>query len=192
MPNGLKTLNRLLSPIRTTLQLMVSRVVILGIRWAPKLPTAQLTGLSGEILEGVEVFGHYGFTSHPKPNAEGIAVSVGGIRDHMVLIATADRTVKITLAEGEVALIDDLGQKVHLTRSGIVINTSLKVTVNAGGDVDVDAGGNVEIDAVGDATINAGGVVNLGGTGGVGVCRIGDDDNQGDSMVQGSAKVLAV
>lgn len=207
MASSIKELNQLLKPFRTALQLLVSRVTIRRVREAPKLRTVQVTGLRDETLEGAELFAHYGFASSPKEGAEGIAVMVGAIRDHTVVIATADRTVKISLVQGEVAIHDDLGQKVHLTRTGIVIDTPLAVTVNAGGNATVHADGdalvdadgdakvkgtNVELDASGNATINAGGIVNLGGLGGKGVCRIGDVDTEGDAMVGGSVKVFAV
>ena len=207
MAISIKQLDRLMRPLRTALQLLVSRVVIRRVREAPKLRTVQITGLRDETLDGAELFAHYGFASSPKEGAEAIALMVGAIRDHVVVIATADRTVKISLIQGEVAIHDDLGQKVHLTRTGIVIDTPLavnitaagNVTVHADGDALVDADGDakvsgtdVELDASGNAIINAGGTVNLGGLGGKAVARTGDLDSNGDTIVGGSAKVFAV
>jgi phage baseplate assembly protein V len=73
--------------------------------------------------DGVERFQNYGHTSNPHPGAEGVMVSVGGNQDHGIVIAVDDRRYRLTgLAEGETALYDDLGQKVYLTRNGIVID----------------------------------------------------------------------
>jgi phage gp45-like len=154
-------INRALEPVYKTMQMLVSRVVISGIRWAPKLATAQLRGLFGETLEGVESFSHYGFASYPREGAEGVVLAVGAIRDHAVLIATADRRVKITLDEGEVALHDDLGQKVHLKRSGIEIDTPGDVDITAGGNVVVHADGSAQVDAGTDASVEAVGDVDV-------------------------------
>lgn len=192
-------IHRALEPVWDAIRSLTTRVVLTRIDESRKLRTAQFKGRRGSTTQAAEVFGHYGFSSRPKADAEGIAIACGGVNDHLVLIATADRRVKITLAEGEVALHDDLGQKVHLTRAGIVIDTPGNVTVNAGGsatvhaDVDatLDADGNVAITAGGNAQINAGGVVNLAGAGGKAVVRHGDLDSNGDSIIASSTKVFS-
>jgi phage gp45-like len=64
----------------------------------------------------------------------------------LITIASDDRRYRIELAEGEVCIHDDLGQKVHLTRDGIVIKTDQKVTIDAPLlDVsgDITSGGNI-------------------------------------------------
>jgi phage gp45-like len=45
-----------------------------------------------------------------------------GDKSKMVVIQTHDQRYKFTLVEGEMAIHDDLGQSVHLTRTGITIN----------------------------------------------------------------------
>jgi phage gp45-like len=50
-----------------------------------------------------------------------------------VVISIEDRRYRLTgLAEGEVALYDDLGQVVHLRRGGLFLESPLNVTVKAG------------------------------------------------------------
>ncbi len=86
------------------------------------------TGRSYETFTSREYFQHYGFTSRPQAGAEGIVI----VRDnHIVMIASDDRRYRISLADGEVALYDDVGQKVHLTRDGLEVESPLKVTVTA-------------------------------------------------------------
>ena len=64
----------------------------------------------------------YGFSSFPHPGCDVILVFTGGNRSNGAVIGTGDQRYRLHLVEGEVAISDDLGQKVHLTRSGIVID----------------------------------------------------------------------
>lgn len=86
-----------------------------------QLLQVQLDG-TGEVRDNTDSLSHYGFSSRPKPGADAVIAFVGGNRGAGLVIATADRRYRLTLAEGEVALHDDLGHKVHLTRAGIVVD----------------------------------------------------------------------
>lgn len=66
----------------------------------------------------------YGLQAAPKADAIAVQAAVGGHADSLVTILVHDRRYTIALSAGEVALVDDLGQKVHLTRTGIVIDSS--------------------------------------------------------------------
>ena len=102
---------------------MVSRAVVSLVNDSPKMQTLQVTLMADQTPDDAEHFQHYGFTSVPLPGSEGIALAVGGSTGHTVVINVDDRRYRIKgLRGGEVALYDDLGQKVHLTRTGIVIN----------------------------------------------------------------------
>lgn len=81
-----------------------------------------------EEIDNREYFQHYGYTSRPKAGAEIIIIREGG---HFIAVASDDRRYRIALEEGEVSLYDDLGQKVHLTRDGIKVESPLEVTVDA-------------------------------------------------------------
>lgn len=63
----------------------------------------------------------YGLQAAPKDGAAAVQAAIGGRADSLITILVADRRYTIALEDGEVALVDDLGQKVHLTRSGIVV-----------------------------------------------------------------------
>jgi phage baseplate assembly protein V len=99
------------------------------------------SGRSDETITDREYFQHYGYTSRPKAGAEIIIIREGG---HFVAVASDDRRYRISLEEGEVALYDDLGQKVHLTRSGINVTSPLKITATAP-NVDIVASVQVSI-----------------------------------------------
>jgi len=122
---------KLLSPLSRRLRLMASRAVLSLISDATGMQIVQVKLLDGEVRNGIERFQQYGFTSVPHPGAEGIYLSLGADRDHGVVIVMDDRRYRLKgLANGESALYDDLGQKVHLTRNGIVIDgAGLPITV---------------------------------------------------------------
>jgi phage baseplate assembly protein V len=125
-------LNTLLKPLKNSVRLMIGRAIIRLVNDAGPVQRVQVDRLAGETADDLEVFGWYGFGSYPHPGAEAIVTSLGGVRSHGVVIAVADRRYRLLgMQEGEVALFDDLGQKVHLTRSGIVIEApEVTVTTN--------------------------------------------------------------
>lgn len=128
---------------------MISRAVVSLVNDALKMQGLQVTLMADQTPDDAEHFQHYGFTSVPLPGAEGIALAVGGSTGHTVVINVDDRRYRIKpMQGGEVCLYDDQGQKVHLTRTGIVIDGAGKpivvqntptVTVNASASVTINA-----------------------------------------------------
>lgn len=126
---------------------MLSRGVVTLANAAGKMQTLQVALLDDESKDGVEHFEPYGLTSCPKPGAEVLAAFLDGDRSHGVAIVAADRRYRVKdLKAGEVAIYDDLGHIITLTRTGIVISGAAhainiincpSVTV-AGGDVIAD------------------------------------------------------
>lgn len=101
---------------------MLAKGVLKILDTAAKMQGCTVSLLEDEVAE-LPHAEPYGFTSAPKPGAECIAAFYDGDRSQGVVICIADRRFRLTgLAPGEVALYDDLGQKVHLTRSGIVVD----------------------------------------------------------------------
>jgi phage baseplate assembly protein V len=102
---------------------MIARAVLNLVNDATKLQALQVTLLADQVPDDVEHFQHYGFTSVAHAGAEGIALAIGGSTGNTVVINVDDRRYRLkALPNGEVALYDDLGHKVHLTRAGIVID----------------------------------------------------------------------
>ena len=152
---------------------MVVRCIIAAVDDSRKLQSVQVEVLADELHDEAERFQNYGFSTHPIPGAEGIIVRIGGTVSHGVIIVVDDRRYRLTdLAQGEVALYDDLRQVVHLKRDGILIKSEMKVRVEA-----------ERVDVIADT-------VNLGGEGGAGVARIGDAVSAG-VITGGSTKVFA-
>ena len=114
-----------------SLRNLISRCTVALANAGGKLQSLQIRMLAGEVKDGVEHLEPYGFTSCPHPGAEGVAVFPGGDRSHGVVVVLADRRYRLQgLKTGEMAIHDDQGQSVHLTRDGIVIKGAGKpVTV---------------------------------------------------------------
>ena len=119
----MRQLSRALSPLARGLQNLFSRGVVSAVNSALKMQTVQIQLLDGEGKDDVEHFEPYGYTSHPQVGAEQVTGFVEGDRSHGIVLIVADRRYRLVgLVAGEVAIYDDQGQKVHLTRSGIVID----------------------------------------------------------------------
>lgn len=149
MANGMmRAVQKMIEPLRRRLSNVIARAVISLVNDSLKLQSLQLRVLADETIDNVERFQEYGFTSVPFAGAECIVLSVGGHRSHSVVVATDDRRYRLFgLAEGEMAIHDDQGQKVHLKRAGIFIDTTLNVTVQAGGTVLVQSTGKTTVEA---------------------------------------------
>jgi phage baseplate assembly protein V len=125
-------LKKLISELSRRISLIASRCVIGRVDDSTKTQTVQVTALAGETIGGIERFQQYGFTSAVLEGAEGILLSLGGRREHAIVIATEDKRYRLkTMADGEVALWDDQGQYVHIKRNSIEISGTTKVEVKA-------------------------------------------------------------
>lgn len=108
---------KLSAPLARRVRLLVGRGILRLVNDGLKLQGVQVSLLADEVHDNVERFQEYGFTSHPHPGAEAIALSVGGSRDHAVVISIDDRRYRLKgLGAGEVALYDDQGQVIRLKR----------------------------------------------------------------------------
>lgn len=108
---------------------ILTRAVVKLVNAANPRQRLQLSLLAGELKGGIEHVEPYGFTSHPKPGAEAVAAFFGGDRSHGVAIVVSDRRYRLqALAEGEVALHDDTGQRIVLKRDGIGVFTDKQIT----------------------------------------------------------------
>lgn len=152
----MKDLAKWLQPINRKLRQLASRAVIKLVNDGLKLQELQIVGLSGETLDGVERFQEYGFTSNPKAGAEAITLSVGGNRSHTVIVAVDDRRYRLKgLESGEVALYDDLGQKIVLKRDRIEVESPKVVVISE--DISLGGEGGAKLARVGDLVAVGGG-----------------------------------
>lgn len=116
-------LGKMLAPIARRLGNMLARGSVAAASGAGKMRTLQIRMMSDETKDNVEHFEPYGFTSEPIRGAEHVTAFFDGDRSHGVTIVVADRRYRLQgLKAGEMAIFDDQGQKVYLTRTGIVID----------------------------------------------------------------------
>lgn len=102
---------------------IVERCRVTNASGGTPLRTLQAEMRYQDVRDNLEHIEAYGLTSEPHVNSEGVALSLNGDPNHTVVIMVADRRYRMTgLKTGEVALYDDLGRSVYLTRDGIVIN----------------------------------------------------------------------
>lgn len=151
---------------------MISRAVVLLVNDGLKLQGLQLSMLADEVRDDVERFQNYGFTSHPHPGAEAVAASVAGNRDHVLVLAVDDRRFRLkALAQGEVAIYTDEGDKVVLKRGGTVeVTAATKVhlltpLVHCTGNLQVDGNATVTGNVAAGGNVTAAG--NITATGNV-------------------------
>lgn len=179
---------------RRQISMMVGHAVLSLLNDDAGFQLLQVQLLDGETTDGVQRMQDYGFVSRPLPGAEGVYLSVMGVRGEGVVLALGDRRVRLRgLVDGEVAIHDDQDQVVILKRDGIEISSPFRVSINAP-TVQVSAE-TVSIDAE-TCTITAttadidAAHINLGGAGGLAVARVGDTV-VGGVITQGSTKVKA-
>ncbi|KGT95296.1 phage baseplate protein [Erwinia typographi] len=110
-----------LAGIRRPFRAVLSRITTEG-----GVMTAQLDGLSGETLQAVEVFQHFGFTSVPPENAMAVILPLGGSTSHSVVVATEHSEYRIqSLKPGEVAIYSSDGASITL-KDGQAIKATCK------------------------------------------------------------------
>ncbi len=121
---------KMIAPYARRITNMLARGTVEQVNSAKKMQEVQADLLADEI-KGMEQMEPYGFTACALPGAELLAAFMDGDKSHGVVICVADRRYRLVgLAAGEVAIYDDQGQKVHLTRTGIVIDgANLPVTI---------------------------------------------------------------
>lgn len=103
-----------------------------------------------EIIDNMPAPHDYGFTSHPPVGSDVFASFIGGNRTQGLVVSIGSQAYRMkNLAAGEVAIYDKLGQSVHLTATGIVINgAGLPITIN--GDIQLNGGLTATGDVVAD------------------------------------------
>lgn len=157
-----------------------------------QLRELQVTSQTGEVLPNMEHVEPYGFTSEPivSPATDAFCIFFDSDKSHGVVISFCDRQFRLKeLKPGEVALYDDQGQKIHLTRDGIEVFTSKNLKASVGGTTTLNSSGNVDVTAPltnihGDLTVN--GTVSATGDVSAGGISLRDHVHTGDSGGQTS------
>jgi len=123
----------------TMLTRMIARGTVALASAGSMLQTLQMRLTAGEVKDDLEHFEPYGYTSHPLPGAEGVALFLGGDRSHGVVVCVADRRFRLKeLQPGEVALYTDEGDTFVFKRGRVVELQTMTLKVKAGTLVEFD------------------------------------------------------
>ncbi|MCL8308934.1 phage baseplate assembly protein V [Pseudomonas putida] len=123
----------------TMLTRMIARGTVALATASSMLQTLQMRLTAGEVKDDLEHFEPYGFTSNPKPGAEGVALFLGGDRSHGVVVCVSDRRFRLKeLKPGEVAIYTDEGDTFVFKRGRIVELDTMTLKVKAGNSVEFD------------------------------------------------------
>jgi phage baseplate assembly protein V len=110
-----------LGDLGNRVMMMIARGVLRGVTDSSSRQTLQVELLKGEIRDGIERMQNYGFTSHPT-GGDVAVMFLGGNREQGIVVAVDDRRYRLTtLQAGEVAIYDDLGNKVELLRDMVKV-----------------------------------------------------------------------
>lgn len=142
----LDAIERMTAGARQRVSLMVGRCILRAINDTKGVQLVQAQLMADELHGDMERIQQYGFTGVPLPGAEGVAVFVGGNRDHGLIIAVEDRRYRLKgLAGGEVAMYTDEGDYIKLARGNKIEFKTTRIDIDAPGGLhingDVVAGG---------------------------------------------------
>lgn len=112
---------------------------------------AQVEALSGERLQALELYQHFGFTSGPPPGTQVILLPLGGRTSHSVIVATEHGAYRLDVQSGEACLYSMWGDKIHIKKEEVEVATR-HVVITAPDGVDLQG----DLRATGDVV--AGGV----------------------------------
>ncbi|MET1070023.1 MULTISPECIES: phage baseplate assembly protein V [Pseudomonas] len=118
---------------------LLARGTVVLANSATKLQSLQMRLTAGEVNDEMEHFEPYGFTSNPLAGAEGIATFLGGDRSHAIVLVVADRRYRLkALAQGEVAIYTDEGDRIHFKRGRIIDIQTATLNIRASSAVNID------------------------------------------------------
>jgi len=90
----------------------------------------QLKLATGIVNDRIKRVHNYGFMSRPLPGAKAYTLFVGGDTSRGIAVCIEDETYQMALEPGDVAVLDNKGNLVHLTKTGInvISPTNVKIT----------------------------------------------------------------
>ncbi|WAT26725.1 phage baseplate assembly protein V [Pseudomonas sp. GXZC] len=121
------------NPIRdlsNRVMMMFARGVVRRVTDTNGRQQLQVELLKDELRDDIEHMQNYGFTSHATGGDVAVAF-IGGNREQGIVLAVDDRRYRITLKAGEVAMYDDLGNKVELLREMVKVTAVQHAEVEA-------------------------------------------------------------
>lgn len=127
----LEQLQKLTDPLARKITNMLAIGVVKVIYKSGDMQRLQAKMLEGELRDKLKHYQPYGMSIHPHPGSEALALFPNGDKAEGLVITVNDRRYYLQVERGEVAIYDDLSQKVHLTREGIKIVSTKAVDIDA-------------------------------------------------------------
>lgn len=132
-------MSRSLENLYRRIILLVGRGVLKSVDETSARQFVQLTGLKGEVKDKVERVQNYGLSAHPPQNSQVIFVSMGGNRDHPVVVACEDPSSRPkNLKQGEVCIYTDEGDTIILGRNRKIEIDTVDLVIRASDKVRVE------------------------------------------------------
>lgn len=123
-------MNDALRDLGSRVRMMFARGVLRAVNDTGPRQQVQVELLKDELRDGLEHMQNYGFTSHPQGGDCAVAFN-GGNREQGIVLVIDDRRYRIPLLAGEVAMFDDLGNKIELLREMVKVTAVQHVEVEA-------------------------------------------------------------
>lgn len=172
-----RALRDTVAPVTRKLRRLINRSLLRRVSYSGKMRLLQIQGEGGQLFQDIEHLEPFGFTSHPLPGAEPIVLALNGNGSHTVVILVNDQRYRLVLEEGESAIYNHHGDKVHIKKDRTIeVKTAVRVTLDTPEVVctgtlnvadTITAGGNVTgLNVLTDAGISLGSHTHLGDSGG--------------------------
>lgn len=101
----IRIFEQMIRPLKNRVLLMIGRGILTAIDTDKEIQLCSVNLLADEVKDKTEVFQHYGFTSAIPSDTEIIMLSVGGNRDHGIVIGSENRSLRLKgLSEGDSAI----------------------------------------------------------------------------------------
>lgn len=123
-----RALRDTIAPLGRKLRRLIKRSLLRRVSYNGQMRLLQILGEGGQVLDGIEHLEPFGFTSHPLSGAEPIALALNGNGSHTIVILVNDQRYRLVLEEGEAAIYNHHGDKVHIKKDrSISVQAALKV-----------------------------------------------------------------
>jgi phage baseplate assembly protein V len=115
-----RVFNQLIGPIKRSVLLMIGRGVLMAVDSSKDIQLIKLRLLADENKDKTEMMQHFGFTSNPPVNSDLVFLSIGGNRDHGVVIASESRQYRLkNVAPGDSAIYNQAGKYLWIKGNNI-------------------------------------------------------------------------
>lgn len=99
----------------------------------------QIKTATGRTNDRIKRIHNYGFMSRPLVGAKTYNLFIGGVTARGFTVNVEDERYQIALQPGEVAMLDDKGNLVHFTQSGIKIESMARLEVVSASETHITA-----------------------------------------------------